>query len=79
MPGGMKLVKAQYLRIIGANLSIETSGGKKFYFGNAYITSAYGPYVPKLNIVYASNVMEESLNWLWPNRVAFEKLNLFAG
>lgn len=60
---------------------LESISGKKFFWQTNVATAAAPDAKPssKINVKRASSIAPEILNWLWPNRIPFGKLTLFAG
>jgi len=60
---------------------LESISGKKFFWQTNVATAAAPDAKPstKINVKRASNIAPEILSWLWPNRIPFGKLTLFAG
>lgn len=60
---------------------LESISGKKFYWQTNVPTAAApeSKATTKINVKRASSIAPEILSWLWPNRIPFGKLTLFAG
>jgi len=60
---------------------LESISGKKFFWQTNVATAAAPDAKPstKINVKRASSISPEVLSWLWPNRIPFGKLTLFAG
>lgn len=60
---------------------METVSGKKFFFKTNLKDAVQADATPTSSLVMqrASTITPEVLTWLWPNRIPFGKLTLFAG
>lgn len=60
---------------------LESISGKKFFWKTNVATAAAPDSKPttKINVKRASSIAPEILTWLWPNRIPYGKLTLFAG
>lgn len=60
---------------------LESISGKKFYWKTnvAQVAAPDAKPTSKINVRRASSISPEILSWLWPNRIPFGKLTLFAG
>jgi putative DNA primase/helicase len=60
---------------------LESISGKKFFWQTNVVTAAPLDAKPttKMLVKRATSIAPEVLTWLWPNRIPFGKLTLFAG
>jgi hypothetical protein len=60
---------------------LESISGKKFFWQTNLVTAAAPNDKPtsKVSWTCAANISPEVVSWLWPNRIPFGKLTLFAG